>query len=327
MSYNIKVLPRRCVPFFDCGQVQPVPLMAYAAERGIEVGRRTVRDLILDIVMWEFGLALDHRLRHPLGLRLDMPTPELMASEACRLHGEETKCREVLALIYMCEELELLDDLQELEEKLAKEKQYAALQDAFAITAVSGEGQPTNHRTTATQALAQTFPGGYELVLTSSKDLLCGLEAIRASIWYQMPGLDVPSVSALQSLITTNTDPECPVVHGVTNNFFVDQLGLALYAWGKPLGLNLQLGCVFSDELPFLISTPGDSSSVLWIHTTAASFDLHDTINYYYYEGMRPTEPLDAPDRDTEHVPGPMQETHTTNNDVAQSCSPSPSAF
>ncbi|KAI0126648.1 hypothetical protein BJ170DRAFT_724156 [Xylariales sp. AK1849] len=125
----------------------------------------------------------------------------------------------------------------------------------------------------AVEACNKAFPKGFNTIPTQSTGFLCGFYAIIESMKRQFPNMPQhPEIDELQSLFKNPTDEQVAAVQQAvglsnTSNFTADQLAAVLYQWGKKQGLVLQLGFVFDNSRPILMSIREEvPDHIVWIH-------------------------------------------------------------
>lgn len=141
--------------------------------------------------------------------------------------------------------------------------------------------------------LRQAFPNGYDIVDTPATGLKCGLFAIIASVRYQRPGLNPPTLNELMGMLRSHyhiVSTTSRRALTADRDLTVDQLTAVLYWWGVGQGLNLQLGYIYKHEgRPYLCSTATDHKSDaqrIWVSNTQV--EAAGTGGLNHWESMRP---------------------------------------
>jgi hypothetical protein len=166
----------------------------------------------------------------------------------------------------------------------------------------------------AQAAFEEAFPHGeYEVILTSSNRMLCGLYAIIESMKAMHTQIQTPSIENLNAIVDSEAYKNriyAPSFAGLDNrdHFTFDQLGTILLLWGESLGCRLQLGCKRPNKSPELISYPenGQPPTVVWIYNDDAE-DLRGDIGHF--SGLRRRELSNQPDESGVRLTSPPDET------------------
>ncbi|KAH7367971.1 hypothetical protein B0T11DRAFT_326195 [Plectosphaerella cucumerina] len=144
----------------------------------------------------------------------------------------------------------------------------------------------------------------FEPVRTSATGLLCAIHAIRRSITFQMPGVELPTVEDLQSLFarlqtqqatSANMAAYAPYADLLTNqdNLGLDQITWIFRTWARENGHNVRLGVVYPWQGSHLHYTPpleeddeaGEEASAIWIYSNDEG-DVDGGMGHW--SGMKP---------------------------------------
>lgn len=129
----------------------------------------------------------------------------------------------------------------------------------------------------------------YEILETSGEGLLCGIRAVIGSLESQTTFETIPSVDDLMNLLNDENFRSFEAetrqqARDNENNFYIDQLGAILYAWGlrQNPSTPLQLGYVLQDGRNFLVPTPHhENTVVIWIHSSSTEGNDEESLHHY----------------------------------------------